>query len=182
MFRTRVSNLSSVGAKTDKKPLFLRWALINVLAVAFGVILSLLGFTHGVHGAPLVATISIVLVSAGMSLYGGTLAWRADEALPFAPVPAIRQSELKDIAHDADHIFHAIWLCQILGIVGALLGYRELAQASGSTTDPTAAIHNVFVGLGNGLTATLAGVLASLLFFVLHRLIDHPVQREIQKG
>lgn len=164
------------------KPLFLKWALINVLAVVFAILLVTAGFLAGVHGPPLLATIAIGVVTVGYSAYGGYLAWRADAALPFNFLPAVRQAALKDIAHDADHVFHAIWLCQILGIIGALLGYREMAHSSSNTTDPTQAVHSVFVGLGNGLTATLAGVLASLLFFALHRLIDHPVQREIQRG
>jgi hypothetical protein len=168
----------------ETKPLFLKWALSNVMFVIAIVTLVALGFAHGLHQAPLFVTVAIVGITGVFSAYGGLLAWRTDDALAWKPKTfgKARADILKGIAHDLDHLFHAIWVCQILGIVGALMGYREEAAAAATNGDPTAAIHAVFAGLGNGLTATLTGVLCSLLFFAQHRLLDHRVARELRES
>lgn len=159
----------------DRK-LFLKWALVNVLAFMFFAILMTLGFASGLTGAPRLATVAIAIIAVVFSAYGGRLAWKTDVAVE----SGVAMTSMMQVEHDLDHLFHAIWLCQILGIVGALLGYRQEASHAATTGDPSAAIHAVFAGLGNGLIATLAGVLFSLLFFIEHRIIDHVVVRELR--
>jgi hypothetical protein len=156
--------------------LFLRWAWINILAIIFFVLLGMSGFVDGLNGAPLLATYTILAVSVCFSGYAGRLMWRADYALEngYGPKSALVQK----ILHDANHIFHAIWVCQVLGIVGALLGYREETKHAATLVDPNKAISVVFSALGSGLTATLAGVLCSLLFFIEYRLLEHYLGHE----
>lgn len=159
-----------------KHPIFLKWALFNSVALVVLVTLAILGFASGVSGIPLVVTFLIFGVGIVVSAYAGRLCWRADNLIgkPFEP-PILFQ----DILHDANHVFHAIWLAQVLGIIGALAGYRELAKTAATSTDVTVAIHSVFAGLGSGLTATLAGVLISLLFFAESRLLEQKLANKL---
>lgn len=164
--------------RNGRKGLFLRWELINVLALAFAGGLAALGFVDGLHGAALAATIAIVIFTVAMSGYAGWLCWRADLILEDRRAGVGDKTATRSVMHDLNHIFHAIWVCQILGIVGALLGYRAEIQQAASQSDAQAAITQVFSALGNGLTATLTGVLCSLLFFVEYRLLEHALGRE----
>lgn len=157
------------------RPIFLQWALFNSLAIVVLVVLGVLGFASGVSGIPLVVTGVILAVGVIVSGYAGWLSWRADGLAEFNyETPTTRQ-----VLHDANHVFHAIWLAQVLGIIGALSGYRELAKTAATSTDVTAAIHSVFAGLGSGLTATLAGVLVSLLFFAESRLLEQRLANKL---
>lgn len=168
----------------NSRPLFLRWALVNVLAAISLAVLLLLGFADGLSKAPLAATLGIVVVTIVASTYGGYLSWKADDALTWKPAVygRGRVDNLREVEHNANHLFHTIWLCQILGIIGALMGYRQEASSASGTSDPTQAIHAVFAGLGNGLTATLVGVLCSLLFFVEHRILSHTLERDLRES
>lgn len=155
--------------------IFLRWCLFNSIAIVIFVALVLSGFAGGVSGLPLFVTLCILGLAVVVSGYAGWLSWRADEAL----TPYHKLGYPKKILHDANHVFHAIWLAQVLGIIGALGGYRELAKTASTSTDATAAIHSVFLGLGNGLTATLTGVLVSLLFFAESRLLEQKLANKL---
>lgn len=156
-------------------PIFLKWLLFNSIAIVVLVMLGILGFATGVSGIPLVVTGLILAVGVIVSGYAGLLCWRADTILADAWSPGAYRA----ILHDANHVFHAIWLAQVLGIIGALAGYRELAKTAATSTDVTAAIHSVFAGLGSGLTATLAGVLISLLFFAESRLLEQKLANKL---
>ena len=61
-------------------------------------------------------------------------------------------------------------------MIGALLGYREQTQ-SAAVPDSQAAVHALTLGLGNGLTATLAGVVCSVVVWVMFLHLQHALDR-----
>ena len=61
-------------------------------------------------------------------------------------------------------------------MIGALLGYRQQTQAA-SLPDGQAAAHALTVGLGNGLTATLAGVVCSVVVWVMFLHLQHALDK-----
>ena len=153
------------------RPLFLRWLC---LATAAGLVLAALGvggFAAGVSGAPLAVSIVIVAATIAVSGLAGLLHWRADGAIRAG-------GELDGLRHDAQLVFYAVALFQVLGMIGALLGYRQQTSSAG-LPDSQAAVHALTLGLGNGLTATLAGVVCSVIVWVmflhLHYALDKPM-------
>ena len=149
------------------RPLFLRWLLIATLAVCGIAGLAVAGFASGVHGAPLAALAVILALTAAATGYAGRLYWQADTATPRA---AAR------ILHELEHVFQAVAVCQILGLIGAMLGYREITAAA-ALPNAADAIHQLTIGLGNGLTATLAGVVCSLILWLQQHLLAHTLEK-----
>src|SRR5438132_4210463 len=103
------------GGVIATRRLFLRWALINTLATVLFVALGV-GFLRRVSGAPLGVAALTVAVAAVVSAYAGLLCWRADKLLDSG---VVRGDHRKDIVHDAEHVYFAVALCQLLGLVGA---------------------------------------------------------------
>jgi hypothetical protein len=163
-----------------RRPLFLKWALVNVLAAAGLAVLAAHDFFSDLSGAPKLGAVTILAFTSGMTLYAGWLAWRADDVqMMDGKARVADERKRQSILHDLGHVFHAVWVCQILGIIGALVGYREQTQAAADATgEAGAAVREVFTALGNGLIATTLGVLCSLLFFVEYRMIEHALGRD----
>jgi hypothetical protein len=143
--------------------LFLRWALrttvtVSLLAVAAS------AFVRGIHGAPLALACGIVGVTALTSAYLGVLSWRADADVTN---PAI--------ARGLDHVALAYYSCQILGLVGAMLGVYLVSGAGHANAAET--VSSVTGAMANGLLATMTGVVCSLLLIVEH----HALSMELRK-
>lgn len=154
--------------------LFLRWLWLVVAATAALAALAASGFASGLKGAPLVATVAILLIAASVSGYCGRLFWQADKTSEIMVVGA-RARERRRIVHDAEHVFYAVAVLQILGLIGAMLGYREESRAAG-LADSSSAIRELSLGLGNGLTATLCGVACSLVVWLQYHALTHRLQ------
>jgi MotA/TolQ/ExbB proton channel family protein len=86
------------------------------------------------------------------------------------------EPEVDRLRHDAHLVFYAVALFQVLGMIGALLGYREQTQ-SAALPDSEAAVHALTTGLGNGLTATLVGVICSVVVWVMFLHLQHALDR-----
>jgi hypothetical protein len=155
------------------RPLFLRWLCLATAAGLTLVALGIGGFARGVSGAPLAVSIVIVAATVAVAGLAGLLHWRADGALRAGRAG----SELDHLRHDSQLVFYAVALFQVLGMIGALLGYRQQTSSAG-LPDSQAAVHALTLGLGNGLTATLAGVVCSVIVWVmflhLHHALDKP--------
>ena len=154
------------------RPLFLRWVC---LATAAGLVLAALGiggFATDISGAPLAVTIVIVAATIAVSGLAGLLHWRADGAISAGN----GGGELDRLRHESQLIFYAVALFQVLGMIGALLGYRQQTHAA-SLPDGQAAAHALTVGLGNGLTATLAGVVCSVVVWVMVLHLQHALDK-----
>lgn len=153
------------------RPLFLRWLCI---ATASGLVLAALalgGFAAGVSGAPLAVALVIVTATATLVVFAGTLHWRADAVLE-----SRNERQIEHLRHDAQLVYYAVALFQVLGMIGALLGYRQQTH-SASLPDSQAAVHALTLGLGNGLTATLAGVVCSVIVWVMFLHLQHSLDR-----
>jgi hypothetical protein len=153
------------------RPLFLRWLCI---ATASGLVLAALGiggFAAGVSGAPLAVALVILVTTAALAVFAGTLHWRADAVLASGDEPRIEA-----LRHDAQLVYYAVALFQVLGMIGALLGYRQQTQ-SAALPDSQSAVHALTIGLGNGLTATLAGVVCSVIVWVMFLHLQHALDR-----
>jgi hypothetical protein len=61
-------------------------------------------------------------------------------------------------------------------MIGALLGYRQ-QTSSAALPDSEAAVHALTLGLGNGLTATLVGVVCSVIVWVMFLHLQHAIDK-----
>lgn len=153
------------------RPLFLRFVCLATASALVLVALALGGFAAGATGAPLAVSVVIVGATVVVSGLAGLLHWRADELLA-----AGREQELEHLRHEAQLVFYAVALFQVLGMIGALLGYRQQTGSAG-IADGRAAVHALTIGLGNGLTATLAGVVCSVIVWVMFLHLQHALDR-----
>ena len=157
-----------------RRRLFLRWALINALAATLFISLGV-GFVGRVGGAPLAVAALTVVVAAAVSAYAGWLCWHADAVLESSPgATAARRRE--NIVHDAEHVHFAVALCQLLGLVGAAVGFYLISTAGGSGTAGDA-VDSIVTGLGAGLVATITGVLCSVVLAIQHHTLVHALER-----
>ena len=155
----------------EARPLFLRWLCIATASALVLSALALGGFVSGLSGGPLAVTVLIVGATLGLSAFAGVLHWRADRLLQTDDASALAQ-----LRHDAQLVFYAVALFQVLGMIGALLGYRQQTH-SAALPDSQAAVHALTLGLGNGLTATLAGVVCSVIVWVMFLHLQHALDR-----
>lgn len=129
------------------------------------------GFAAGVSGAPLAVALVILGATIAVGALAGVLHWRADRLLE-----AGDDATLAKLRHDASLVFYAVALFQVLGMIGALLGYRQQTQ-SAALPDSQAAVHALTLGLGNGLTATLVGVVCSVVVWVMFLHLQHALDK-----
>ena len=153
------------------RPLFLRWLCIATASALVLAALALGGFAAGVSGAPLAVALVIVTATAALGTFAGMLHWRADSVLA-----SRNEQKVEQLRHDAQLVYYAVALFQVLGMIGALLGYRQQTH-SASLPDSQAAVHALTLGLGNGLTATLAGVVCSVIVWVMFLHLQHALDR-----
>jgi hypothetical protein len=124
-----------------------------------------------VSGAPLAVALVIVAATVAIGALAGVLHWRADSVLCNGS-----EAEIERLRHDAHLVFYAVALFQVLGMIGALLGYRQQTK-SASIPDSQAAVHALTTGLGNGLTATLVGVVCSVVVWVMFLHLQHALDK-----
>jgi MotA/TolQ/ExbB proton channel family len=153
------------------RPLFLRWLCLATTGALVLAALGLGGFAADVSGAPLAVALVIVGATVAVAALAGLLHWRADSVLDNGSA-----AEIERLRHDAHLVFYAVALFQVLGMIGALLGYREQTR-SASLPDSQAAVHALTSGLGNGLTATLVGVVCSVVVWVMFLHLQHALDK-----
>jgi MotA/TolQ/ExbB proton channel family len=158
--------------RAGARPLFLRWVCLATGAAVVLAALLLGGFAAGVSGAPLAVSIVIVGATAAVGGLAGFLHWRADDLFGAGRVGP----ELDELRHESQIVFYAVALFQVLGMIGALLGYRQQTSSAG-IADSQAAVHALTVGLGNGLTATLAGVVCSVIVWLMFLHLQHALDK-----
>jgi membrane protease YdiL (CAAX protease family) len=161
----------TVPAAALRRTLFLRWLWIATASTLVLAALGLGGFARGVSGAPLAVSAVILAATVAIAGFAGVLHWRADRLLEGRDL-----GELDRVRHDAQLVFYAVALFQVLGMIGALLGYRQQTR-SASLPDGQAAVRALTLGLGNGLTATLCGVVCSVIVWVMFLHLQHALDR-----
>lgn len=160
-----------IDAARRRRPLFLRWLCLATAASLVLLALGIGGFAAGVSGAPLAVASLIVAATVAVAGLAGVLHWRADDVLATGS-----DAELERLRHDAHLVFYAVALFQVLGMIGALLGYRQ-QTSSASLPDSQAAVRALTLGLGNGLTATLVGVVCSVVVWVMFLHLQHALDK-----
>jgi hypothetical protein len=153
------------------RPLFVRWLCLATAALLVVAALGLGGFAAGVSGAPAAVTLVILAATVAIAGLAGVLHWRADRVLDSGS-----DAELDDLRHDAHLVYYAVAIFQVLGMIGALLGYRQ-QTSSAALPDSEAAVHALTLGLGNGLTATLVGVVCSVIVWVMFLHLQHAIDK-----
>ena len=153
------------------RPLFLRWLCIATASALVLAALVIGGFAAGVSGAPLAVALVILVSTVALVAFAGSLHWRADAVLA-----GRNEKQVEQLRHDAQLVYYAVALFQVLGMIGALLGYRQQTH-SAALPDSQAAVHALTLGLGNGLTATLAGVVCSVIVWVMFLHLQHELDR-----
>jgi hypothetical protein len=153
------------------RPLFVRWLCLATAALLVVAALGLGGFAAGVSGAPAAVTLVILAATIAIGGLAGVLHWRADRVLDSGS-----DAELDDLRHDAHLVYYAVAIFQVLGMIGALLGYRQ-QTSSAALPDSDAAVHALTLGLGNGLTATLVGVVCSVIVWVMFLHLQHALDK-----
>jgi len=161
----------STALAVETRPLFMRWLCIATASAILVAALGVGGFASGVSGGPLAVTVLVVAATIALGGFAGLLHWRADRLLDTGDEAAIAR-----LRHDAQLVFYAVALFQVLGMIGALLGYREQTH-SAALPDSQSAVHALTLGLGNGLTATLAGVVCSVIVWVMFLHLQHALDR-----
>jgi hypothetical protein len=151
--------------------LFLRWLCLATAAALVLAALGLGGFAADVSGAPLAVALVIIAATVAVAALAGLLHWRADSVLDTGSA-----AEVERLRHDAHLVFYAVALFQVLGMIGALLGYRQQTR-SAAIPDSQAAVHALTSGLGNGLTATLVGVVCSVVVWVMFLHLQHELDK-----
>ena len=106
-------------------------------------------------------------------LGGAGIGWRADKLLDSG---LVRGDRHQNIVHDAEHVYFAVALCQLLGLVGAAVGFYLISTAGGAE-GASDAVHNIIAGLGAGLVATITGVLCSVVLAIEHHTLVHALER-----
>jgi len=106
-----------------ERTLFLRWLCLGTASALVLAALALGGFAAGVSGAPLAVALVIVMATVAVGGLAGVLHWRADGALARGD-----PGELERLRHDGQLVYYAVALFQVLGMIGALLGYRQQTQ------------------------------------------------------
>jgi hypothetical protein len=153
------------------RPLFLRWLCLATAGALTLSALALGGFAANANGAPLAVTVLIVVAMLAIVAFAGLLHWRADVTLQVGDL-----EDVETLRHDAQLVFYSVALFQVLGMIGALLGYREQTRSAG-LADGQAAAHALTLALGNGLTATLTGVVCSVVAWVMFLHLQHALDR-----
>lgn len=122
-----------------------------------------LAFVRHIHGAPMVVALLVLAITAGASGYAGWLFSRLD-----GPLVGL---ELESVRRSAHHVDSAVYTCQVLAAIGAILGVYMTASSGGTTA--SMAVTGVLDAMANGLLATLTGIVCSLLLFWEHHAIQH---------
>lgn len=146
------------------RPVFLRWLLLNAVAVAASVAM-LAELAGRIHGAARYAIPAIVLVYAVGAWYCGRAAWLTDDC------------GYRTAAHLLDHVTLASWVAQILGLLSTVAGFWIIF--SGGTSDTNELAARIGNGAGVALTGTFAGIFVSLVLTLGHRIVeaDHNSRR-----
>jgi hypothetical protein len=136
------------------RPLFLRWALVNALAlIAF--VAAAVSYHGHVHTVGKVAAGMVLVVFVGASGYCGLLAWRSDEK-------GARRVDLRGL----EHVALAIRVCPMIAMLGTASGF--LIAFTGTTEN----VQQRVAGASTGIVATVIGVACTIVLMLQRHMLD----------
>lgn len=137
-----------------RRPVFLRWALVNSLAVV-AFLAAALSYHGDIHTVGRAAAALVLGVFTLASAYCGVLAWRADTV-------AARGVDARSL----EHVGLAIRVCPMLAMLGTASGF--LIAFSGSAED----VQQRVAGASTGIVATVVGVACTIVLMLERHLLD----------
>lgn len=150
--------------RTSKsKPLFLKWTLLNALAIAF---LGFLGSRYGnrIHGPSLIAIPVILAAYAWAAYLAARVCWFADDAHPH---------QRRRFLHDLKNVHHWTEQIQYMAMLATVFGIWTLL------TDKGGDLHDRLVNNGGvAFSATFTGIFASLILKQVQRVIEDDLEAD----
>jgi MotA/TolQ/ExbB proton channel family len=144
---------SRVRTPARRRPLFLRWVLVNALTlVAF--VAAFVSYDGQVHAVGRVTGGIVLAVFALAAGYCGLLAWRSGEGGGRAGTRGL------------EHVALAIRVCPMVAMLGTASGF--LIAFSGSADD----VQQRVAGASTGIVATVVGVACTIVLMVQRHLLD----------
>ena len=141
----------------SSKTLFLKWCLLNSLAIVFLVYLAS-QYAGRLHGPSLIAVPVILLAYAWAQGIAGWICWRADNP----------QVSRKWLLHEAKYVHHWAEQIQYLAMLATVFGIWTLL------TDHGGNLHDRLLnGGGVAFSATFTGIFCSLILMQCLRMIDN---------
>lgn len=160
-----------------KRPLFLRWLILNVCVAVIVVIASVL-LGGKLHGSALVAVPLILTTFSAVSLYGGRLFWQADNEISYWSYPDQARGTLgsTNIIHNAEHLWQAAGQLQLLGLLCTVGGFLIIFSGhAGNASDLLTAIKE---GAPLALSGTFTGIFTSQVLLLQHHFLTHVLRRK----
>lgn len=158
---------------TDR-PVFLRWLLLNALAVAVSAA-TVAELASRLHGAARFAIPVIALIYVAGAYVSGRAAWETD-LLP-SPAAMVRKRLRDSILHQLENVSVLAWVAQVVGLLSTVAGFW-IIFAGNAGSDPSALSDRITNGAGVALTGTFAGVFVSLVLTLSQRVVEHGVGHE----
>lgn len=159
-----------------KRRLFLQWLLgatMIATALAVGVKLDCYSWlsAHDRTGI----SFGIVAVCVIATITSGRLAWRADRELEASVAGGTDQ--IADLFASVKHHKMAAQLCQMLGLLGTVIGLVLALETFGQTAEvDTAAVRDIVGSMATAFVTTMAGIVAYILIWIQYHLIETPLE------
>lgn len=152
----------------SSRPLFLKALLLNVLA---GMFLGGLAALYGgrLCGSTIIVIVAILAVFLTATGYAGRISWDADSPWVLGQSEDKQEDYCYVLMLRARWVYYAVWVCQIIGIMGTVFGFWLLLSGG---TDTAQLADRIQEGGGVALAGTFVGVFCSLVLSVQHRLIE----------
>lgn len=158
------------------RPVFLRWLLLNAVAVAASAA-TVAALAGHLHGASRFAVPAIAAIYAAGAYVSGRAAWDADNLPSKSSAPSARAEVRGNILHGLENASLFAWVAQIVGLLSTVAGFWIIFSGAAGA-DPSALSDRITNGAGVALTGTFAGVFVSLVLTLSQRIVEHGVGAE----
>lgn len=151
--------------RAEGRDLFLKWVLLNVLALVF-LTVGGLAYAHRIHGPSLVVVPLMLVVYSYAAAYAGRICWRAGDHDRSA-------WKLQRLLHEAEYLNFWVWLLQMMGMLTTVYGFWLLLTSGGTDQN----LHDrILSGGGVALVGTWVGIFTSVILAASHRMIEHDLE------
>jgi hypothetical protein len=148
------------------RPTFLKvWLVLLAASVALGGA----GVAYGgrLHGSALVVISVILAVFLAATFYASKIAWDSEAAIKADGGVFTGYCDI--LMMRARWVYFAVWVCQIIGIMGTVFGFWVLLSDADTAATLQARIEEAG---GVALGGTFVGVFCSLVLAIQHRILE----------
>lgn len=190
----------------DSHDHFVRWCLVITLYALFLVVAVALGWPAYIFSLDKTSVSGVIctiigIVFGAMSLWCGMLSWQVDGALKAqesraleiakheaegslsqAPPPIGFGATIDRLTNASAHGWFAIASCQMLGLIGTVIGFIIMLTGFKDFTVGDSAATQMMIsemasGMGAAYVTTIVGMIASLLIGLQYHMLDRAVGR-----